>query len=87
MDPTAQIGIVPHPLALLGREACPVTLAQRRDLNFDYARALFQIAIVLGSVSIVAASRPLLWLCALLAVAATLLAANGFFLVIELHGV
>jgi hypothetical protein len=61
--------------------------AQRRDLNFDYARALFQIAIVLGSVSIVAASRPLLWLCALLAVAATLLAANGFFLVIELHGV
>src|SRR5260221_8208205 len=33
--------------------------AQRRDLNFDYARALLQIAIVLGSVSIVAASRPL----------------------------
>jgi Domain of unknown function (DUF4337) len=59
--------------------------AQRRDLNFDYARALFQIAIVLGSVSIVAASRPLLWLCALLAVAAGLLAANGFFLLVELH--
>jgi hypothetical protein len=59
--------------------------AQRRDLNFDYARALLQIAIVLGSVSIVAASRPLLWLCALLAVAAALLAANGFFLPVELH--
>lgn len=59
--------------------------AQRRDLNFDYARALFQIAIVLGSVSIVAASRPLLGLCALLAVAAGLLTANGFFLLIELH--
>ncbi len=59
--------------------------AQRRDLNFDYARALFQIAIVLGSVSIVAAWRPLLGLCALLAVAAGLLTANGFFLLIELH--
>ncbi|HEX9489721.1 MAG TPA: DUF4337 domain-containing protein [Stellaceae bacterium] len=59
--------------------------AQRRDLNFDYARALLQIAIVLGSVSIVAASRPLLWLCALLAMAAALLAANGFFLLVELH--
>ncbi len=59
--------------------------AQRRDLNFDYARALLQIAIVLGSVSIVAASRPLLWLCALLAVVAALLAVNGFFLLVELH--
>lgn len=59
--------------------------AQRRDLNFDYARALLQIAIVLGSVSIVAVSRPLLWLCTLLAVAAALLAANGFFLVVGLH--
>jgi uncharacterized protein DUF4337 len=56
--------------------------AQRRDLNFDYARALLQITIVLGSVSIVAVSRPLLWLCALLAVAAALLAANGFFLLV-----
>jgi hypothetical protein len=56
--------------------------AQRRDLNFDYARALLQITIVLGSVSIVAVSRPLLWLCALLAAAAALLAANGFFLLV-----
>jgi hypothetical protein len=55
-------------------------LAQRRDVNFDYGRALYQIAIVLGSVSIVAASRPLLWLCGALAFAATVLAANGFFL-------
>jgi hypothetical protein len=59
--------------------------AQRRDLNFDYARALFQIAIVLGSVSIVAASRPVLALCALLAVAAVLLTANGYFSLVELH--
>ena len=59
-------------------------LAQRRDINFDYGRALFQIAIVLGSVSIVAASRPLLWLSGALALAATLLAANGFLLLVDL---
>jgi hypothetical protein len=54
--------------------------AQRQDISFDYSRALFQIAIVLGSVSIVAASRPLLWLCGALALVATLLGANGFLL-------
>jgi hypothetical protein len=58
--------------------------AQRKDLSFDYSRALFQIAIVLGSVSIVAASRPLLWLCGALALIASLLGANGFLLVVEL---
>ena len=36
--------------------------AAERDPNFDFAEALFQIAIVLGSVSIVAVSRPLLHL-------------------------
>jgi Domain of unknown function (DUF4337) len=55
--------------------------AQRQDVNFDYSRALFQIAIVLGSVSIVAASRPLLWLCTMIALAATLFGINGFLLV------
>jgi len=58
--------------------------AQRQDINFDYSRGLFQIAIVLGSVSIVAASRPLLWLCGAVAFAASLLAVNGFLLLIEL---
>ncbi len=58
--------------------------AQRRDINFDYSRALFQIAIVLGSVAIVAVSRPLLWLSGALALAAALLAANGFLLLVEL---
>jgi hypothetical protein len=55
--------------------------AQRQDINFDYSRALFQIAIVLGSVSFVAASRPLLWLCGAIALVATLFAINGFLLV------
>jgi hypothetical protein len=54
--------------------------AQRQDVNFDYSRALFQIAIVLGSVSIVAASRPLLWLCGGIALVATLFGVNGFLL-------
>lgn len=58
--------------------------AQRRDRNFDYGRALFQIAIVLGSVSIVAASRPLLWLSATLSLIAMLLSANGFLNFAEL---
>jgi hypothetical protein len=57
-------------------------VAQSRDVNFDYARALYQIAIVLGSVSIVAASRTLIWLAGLLAVIATVLSANGYLLLI-----
>ena len=58
--------------------------SQARDLNFDYGRALFQIALVLGSVSIVAASRPLLWLSGALAAVAALLSLNGFLLLVDL---
>lgn len=58
--------------------------AQHQDSNYDYARALFQIAIVLGSVSIVALSRPLLWLGCGLAGLALILALNGYFLFITL---
>jgi hypothetical protein len=54
--------------------------AQQEDTNYDYSRALFQIAIVLGSVSIVALSRPLLWLGCGLAGLATLIGLNGYFL-------
>lgn len=49
--------------------------------NFEYAEALFQIAIVLGSVSIVAASPALLGASGLLAVIGLLLTANGYFLI------
>jgi hypothetical protein len=52
--------------------------AQEKDLNFDFARAFYEIAIVLGSVSIVAASRALLWLCGGLAIVALALTVNGF---------
>lgn len=58
--------------------------AAERDPNFDFAEALFQIAIVLGSVSIVAASRPLVKLSGGLAVIATLLMLNGYFLLVHL---
>jgi hypothetical protein len=58
--------------------------AAERDPNFDFAEALFQIAIVLGSVSIVAASRPLVHLSGILAVGGTLLMINGYFLLVHL---
>src|SRR5207253_4951850 len=58
--------------------------AAERDPNFDFAEALFQIAIVLGSVSIVAASRPLVNLSGVLAIAGTLLMINGYFLLVHL---
>ena len=58
--------------------------AQHQDSNYDYARALFQIAIVLGSVSIVAISRPLMWLGCALAGIALIFALNGYFLFAEL---
>jgi hypothetical protein len=60
--------------------------AARQDPNFDYAQALYQIAIVLGSVSIVAASRRLLQVALGLGAAATLLMLNGFLLVVDLPG-
>ena len=58
--------------------------AAERDPNFDFAEALFQIAIVVGSVSIVAASRSLIKLSGGLAVVASLLMINGFFLIVHL---
>jgi hypothetical protein len=58
--------------------------AQAQDPNFDYAVALFQIAIVLGSVAIVANSRRILALSIAMGVVATLLMLNGFFLFVAL---
>ncbi len=58
--------------------------AAERDPNFDFAEALFQIAIVLGSVSIVAVSRPLVHLSGVLAILATVLMINGYFLLVPL---
>jgi hypothetical protein len=57
--------------------------AERQLPNFEYAQALFQLGIVLGSVSIVAGSRVLLGFGLALGAVATLLTLNGLFLLIE----
>ena len=58
--------------------------AQKQTPSFEYAAVLLQIGIVLGSVSIVAGSRPLLALGLGLGVCGALLALNGQFLIVEL---
>jgi uncharacterized membrane protein YkgB len=58
--------------------------AEARNRNFEFAGALYQIAIVLGSVSIVAASRRLLGLSGVLATIGTLLMLNGYFLLLPM---
>jgi hypothetical protein len=52
--------------------------------NFEYAEALLQIAIVLGSVAIVAASPWLLGVSGVLAVGGVLLTLNGYLLLVPL---
>lgn len=58
--------------------------ALAQDPNFDYSTALFQIAIVLGSVAIVANSLPVLLLSLGVGSVATVLMLNGFFLLFDL---
>lgn len=54
--------------------------AQVQDASFDYSGVLFQIAIVLGSVAILALSRWVLGAAVALGAVATVLMLNGFFL-------
>ena len=54
--------------------------AKRQDPNFDFAEALFQIAIVLASVSILATSRLVLRVSLAAGALAALLMLNGYFL-------
>lgn len=56
--------------------------ASKQDPNFDFAEALFQIAIVLASVAILAGSRLVLRISLVVGVAATLLMLNGYFLLL-----
>ena len=55
-----------------------------RDPYFDYAEVLLQIAIVTASVSILASSRPVFAFSFVLAIVGTVLAVNGFSLVVRL---
>ena len=54
--------------------------------NFHYAGALYQIAIVLGSVAIIAVSRWLLILSAILSTVALVLTVNGYLLLVPIPG-
>ena len=58
--------------------------AQRQDPNFDFSQALFQIAIVLGSVAIVAVSGRVLAVALGVGAIAALLMLNGFVLLVDL---
>ena len=58
--------------------------AQRQDPNFDFAEALFQIAIVLASVAILANSRMIVVVSIITGAAATALMLNGYFLLLDL---
>ncbi|HEX8224969.1 MAG TPA: DUF4337 domain-containing protein [Allosphingosinicella sp.] len=56
--------------------------ASARDDNFDYAEVLLQLALVLGSVAILAVNRWILGLSLALGVVGSLLTVNGFLLLV-----
>lgn len=58
--------------------------AGAQDSNFDYAEVAFQLALVLGSVAILALSRPILYFSATLGAIGLLLMINGFMLLFPL---
>ena len=58
-------------------------LYRTKDPYFDYAEVMLQIAIVCSSVSILATSRPMLWVSVVLAVLGGLLTINGFTLAVH----
>ena len=58
--------------------------AQLQDPNFDFSEALFQIAIVLASVSILATSRLIMKVSVAVGIVATVLMLNGYFLFFNL---
>ncbi len=58
--------------------------ADQQDANFDYSEVAFQLALVLGSVSILTGSRTLLIATAGLGLVGAVLMVNGFLLFFEL---
>lgn len=58
--------------------------ASEQDNNFDYAEVVLQLALVLGSVAILASNRTVLTVSAVLGAIGTLLTINGFFLLLAL---
>lgn len=58
--------------------------AEAQDANFDYSEVALQLALVLGSVAILASSRPVLWGSAGLGLVGFILMINGFTLMFPL---
>lgn len=58
--------------------------ASEQDNNFDYAEVVLQLALVLGSVAILAGNRTVLAVSALLGAIGTVLTINGFLLLVAL---
>jgi hypothetical protein len=58
--------------------------AMEQDPNFDFSEALFQIAIVLASVSILATSRKIFYVALVMGALAFVLMLNGYFLFFNL---
>ncbi|GGE05236.1 hypothetical protein GCM10011515_25990 [Tsuneonella deserti] len=58
--------------------------ASEQDNNFDYAEVVLQLALVLGSVAILATNRAVLLASAVLGVLGVLMTINGFFLLAPL---
>ena len=58
--------------------------AMEQDTNFDLAEVALQLALVLGSVAILALNRAILGLSAALGIAGLLLTVNGFLLLVPL---
>ena len=54
--------------------------ASAQDANFDFSEVAFQLSLVLGSVAILAVSRPVLGIAIALGVLGTILMINGFML-------
>jgi hypothetical protein len=59
-------------------------IASAKDDSFDLAEVLLQVALVLGSVAILALNRPILFLSGALGLVGVLLTANGFLLFMPL---
>ena len=60
--------------------------ASERHEFFDFAQMMLQLAVVLGSVSILSMSRPLLWAAGLLGCAGLALVINGYTLLVTFPG-
>ena len=60
--------------------------ASERHEFFDFAQMLLQLAVVLGSVSILSLSRPLLWTAGLLGCGGLALVINGYTLLVTFPG-